>query len=543
MTEGAAVGRAALAASYRPADTSRTVQASTVGGVLAAAAVDAADVTALVDGGPDRAGRRRWTFRQLYDDASRVAAALLRRFSPGERVAVWAPNLPEWVLLEYGTALAGITLVTVNPAYKPGELRHVLGQSRAAGVFLVSEHRGNPLAASLQEVRTDLPHLREVIALEAWEEFLASGDGAVIELPAVAPDAAAQIQYTSGTTGFPKGVLLHHRGVTNNGRFIAERLDLRRGEVLLTPMPLFHTAGCVVAVLSALQSRAAVCPLHTFDPGLMLQLLEETRATVTGGVPTMVQRLMDHPEFASRDLSAVRTVILGATAIAPQLVRQVEAAFAAKVTVAFGQTEASAVISMTERDDSPEDKAHSLGRPLSQVDVKIAGPGGSPVPIGAVGEICARGYQVMSGYFEMPEATSEAIDDDGWLHTGDLGSMDDRGYLYIRGRLKDMIIRGGENIFPAEIEHVLNEHPEVADAAVVGIPDTQWGEVVVAFVQRTAGSSVTEDQLRSHVRGRLAPFKTPQSVVFVETFPLTPSGKVQKFVLRDKLVASLPCPA
>lgn len=491
----------------------------------------------MVGGLPDPASRRRWTFGELLEDAERVARALAARFAPGERVAVWAPNLPEWAVLEFGAALAGLTLVTVNPAYRSQELRHVLDQSQAAGIFLVPEFR-SPMAAFLAEVRPELPALREVVLFTQWEQFLASGQPTA-RLPEVSPDDIAQIQYTSGTTGVPKGALLHHRGLTNNARFYAQRLQLQPGEVYVNPMPLFHTAGCAMGVLGAVQARAVHVPVFAFDPGLVLELIEAERSRVFGGVPTMLIAMLEHPDLARRDLSSLRCAMSGGSPVPAELVHRVEDQLGIAFSTVFGTTECSPLLAQTRLDDAPEDRAETFGQPLPQTEVMVSDPvTGDPVTVGSVGELCARGYLVMAGYNQQPAATAACIDSAGWYHTGDLASMDERGYLRIEGRLKDMIIRGGENIYPREIEELLFSHPDVAEVAVVGAPDERWGEVVAAFVRPRPGSAPTEGELRSFCREHLAPYKTPQRWMFVESFPLTPSGKIQKFKLRESLIAT-----
>jgi fatty-acyl-CoA synthase len=500
---------------------------------LRQAAVTWPDRPALVEGVADPAVRRRWTFSALLADAERVARALLARFSPGEHVAVWAPNCAEWVLLEYGAALAGLTLVTVNPAYLAAELAYVLRQSRAVGLVLAPEYRGRSLLAVVDEVRADLPLLREVIPLTEWPAFIASGASAQ-DLPPVTPDDVAQLQYTSGTTGFPKGALLHHRGLLNNAHLYARRLGAISGDVWLNPMPLFHTAGCVLFTLGPLTTGGTLLLLPGFDPALMLALIEQERVTLTVGAPTMLVALLEHPDLARRDLSALRALTVGGAPVLAELVRRVEAAFGVPLATVFGQTEASPLITQIGPEDSPEVRATTVGRPLAQTEVKISDPtSGATVPHGTIGEICARGYLVMRGYFDNPEATAAAIDAEGWLHTGDLGALDAEGYCRVEGRLKDMIIRGGENIYPREIEAVLVTHPGVADVAVVGIPDAYWGEVVAAFVRPAAGQAPTEEELFAYCRQHLAGYKTPRHWRFVEQFPQTPSGKVQKFVLRE----------
>jgi fatty-acyl-CoA synthase len=521
--------------SYWPADASQPVLETTVGAVLRTAAATAPDRLAMVGGVPDPADRKRWTYADLLAEAEQAARALAARFAPGERVAVWAPNLPEWVILEYGAALAGLVLVTVNPALRPAELAYVLRQSGAAGVFLVPEYR-SPMAKFLDEVRPDLPALREAIFFTEWAQFIATAPsaGAAI-LPEVHADDIAQIQYTSGTTGFPKGAELHHRGLTNNARFYAQRIGLQPGEVYVNPMPLFHTAGCAMGVLGTCQSLAVHIPVLAFDPALMLELLETERSAVFGGVPTMMIALLEHPDLDKRDLSSLRLALSGGSPVPADLVRAVEEKLGVRFSIVFGTTECSPLVTQV-RPDAPTDRrAETLGTPLPQTEVKVADLlTGMPVSPGEVGELCARGYLVMRGYHDAPEATAETIDTDGWYHTGDLGSMDAEGYLRIEGRVKDMIIRGGENIYPREIEDVLFAHPAVAEVAVVGVPDEKWGEVVAAYIRVASGQpEPSSDELRAYCRERLAPYKTPLHWVFVEQFPLTPSGKIQKFKLRE----------
>jgi fatty-acyl-CoA synthase len=521
-----------LRTSHWPADTSAEVLETTVGGILRDAAERTPGALALVEGVPDRAGRRRWTFDGLLEGSERAARALLGRFEPGERVAVWANNIPEWLLLEYGCALANLTLVTVNPALRPRELAHVLGQSRSAGVFLVPEFRGNPMAASLESVRTELPELREVLQFGEWEAFCGSGSPSQ-RLPAATPDDIAQIQYTSGTTGFPKGAMLHHRGITNNSRlYLGRRGDRARGAVV-NPMPLFHTAGSCMAATGFPQFGNPHVLLPQFDPGLVLELLESEAAAGLGAVPTMLIAMMEHPDFRGRDLSRLRSVVSGGSTVPAQLVRRIEHELGVDFTIVFGMTEASPVITQTWPGDTAEDKAETIGQPLPRAEVRIVDPlSGETAPTGRMGELQVRGYQVMSAYFDRPEETAAALAG-GWLRTGDLCSMDERGYCRVEGRLKDMIIRGGENVYPREIEALLFDHPAVADVAVVGVPDERWGEQVAAFVRPAAGGSPTEQELFAFCREHLSPQKTPRIWVFVDEFPLTASGKIQKYVLRD----------
>src|SRR5579864_3493271 len=337
-----------VAMSYWPADTSAPVEETTVGGILRAAAAAAPDAPAMVAGLPDPGARRRWTHAELLADAEQAARALAGRFAPGERVAVWAPNLPEWVVLEFAAGLAGLVLVTVNPAFRPAELAYVLKQSGAAGIFLVPEFR-SPMAAYLEEVRPEVPALREVVLFTLWEDFLATAPAQAV-LPDVTPDDIAQIQYTSGTTGFPKGAELTHRGLTNNARFYAQRIALRPGETMVNPMPLFHTAGCGMGVLGAAQSLAAHVPVLAFDPALVLELFESERAVVFTGVPTMMIAMLEHPDLERRDLSSLRAAVSGGTPVPAGLVRKVEARLGVRFSIVFGTTECSPLLTQVKLD-------------------------------------------------------------------------------------------------------------------------------------------------------------------------------------------------
>ena len=506
----------------------------TIGDALREAAAAAPQRPALVAGSADPAARRQWSYSELLAQSEEVAHALLARFRPGERVAVWAPNIPEWVLLEYGAALAGVVLVTVNPSYQAEELAYVLNQSRAAGIFLLREFRGNPMGEHLQAARDRCPHLREVLYIEAWEAFPQDATAASA-LPAVAPGDACMIQYTSGTTGFPKGALLHHRGLVNNGAHTMATNGARDGCVYVGIMPLFHTAGCVLAVLGALACRGTLVLVEMFEPGLVLELMEAYRANAMLGVPTMLVALLEHPDFSRRDLSSVEVICSGGSTVPAALVQRLEQVLDAPFTIVFGQTECSPVACMTRPDDSIEDKAHTLGRPMPNVEVKIVDPqSGATLPVGQLGEFLTRGYHVMLEYFDNPEATAKTIDAQGWLHTGDLCSMDERGYCRIEGRLKDMIIRGGENIYPREIEELLFKHPQVGEVAVVGLPDERMGEEVGAFLRPAPGQSLERDELFAYLREHLSPQKTPRLWFEVDAFPLTGSGKIQKFALREQ---------
>ncbi len=506
----------------------------TLGDLLREAAEAAPDRPALIEGVPDASARRQWTYRELLDDSTRVARALAARFEPGDRVAVWAHNIPEWVMLEFGCALSGVVLVTVNPAFRAAELAYVLKQSRATALFVVPEFRGNPMLATAEEVQPDCPELREIIRFDEWDEFLARGaDGD--ELPTVAPDDPLMIQYTSGTTGFPKGAYLTHRGLTNNGAHTSDRMGVSEGGVYVVPMPMFHTGGSVCCVIGAVAKRATNVLVEAFDPGLVLELFDTYKGTAILGVPTMLVALIEHPNFESADMSHVEALCSGGSLVPAPLVKTFEERLGAPFTIVFGQTECSPVASMTQPSDTIEDKAGTIGPPMPGVEVKVIDPeSGATLQIGAIGEYCTRGYHVMRGYFEMPEQTAEAIDDDGWLHTGDLCAMDERGYCTVEGRLKDMIIRGGENIYPRELEELLFAHEAVGDVAVVGLPDEKWGETVAAFIRPAPGRQVDKNELFNYTREHLAPHKAPKHWFAVDEFPLTGSGKIQKFKLREQ---------
>jgi fatty-acyl-CoA synthase len=527
------------------ADPSVPVRETTIGSVLRAAAARDPGATALIDGDLDRPGRRQWTFAELLADAERAARALLTRFSPGERVALWAPNCPEWIIAEFGAALAGLVLVTVNPAYRGDELAHVLGDSAADGLFLADPFQRQDMAAVLAEVRGRLPRLREVLSFGEWDAFTAAGGREARPLPKVAPSSPAQVIYTSGTTGRPKGAVLTHRGLTNNARLAFENLGIGPGDVEINPMPLFHVGGCALFTLGPVQAGAAQVLMPRFSPALELELIETHRITLLCGVPTMFLALLGHPDLAKRNVSALRQVITGGAVSPPALARRVEETLGVSFSIAFAQTEAGCVISMAAPGDPAADRAETMGRPLPPAEVRIARLGtGETAGCGEAGEICTRGYLVMEGYLNDPAATAAAVDGEGWLHTGDLGAMDDRGYLRIAGRLKEMIIRGGENIYPREIEEVLAAHPAVADASVLGVPDPYYGEVVGAAVRPAApasgdggrldGAALT-DELAEYCRARLAPEKVPARWLVTDVFPLTPSGKIRKDALRDQL--------
>ena len=511
---------------------------STIGGLLRDQAAAIGDSDALLEGLPDGTVGRRWTYAQLLADAERMARGFATRFRPGERIAVWAPNVPEWVVIEYAAALAGLTLVTVNPSYQKRELAYVLEQSTSVALFLVKEFRGNPMAQIAAECAADLPALREVIDISDDAALYTDPSGS---LPEVDTNDAAQIQYTSGTTGFPKGVVLSHRNLTNNARLFIEVGDLPHGLATLGLTPLFHTMGCSMGVLGALQSGGAYCPLLAFDPNAALDIVANEKVSWTICVPTMAVAMVTAQKAQPRDLSSLQRIGIGGAMVAPELAKAVESVLGCDVLVAYGQTESSPLITSGRPDDAFEDIITTVGRPALGCEVGIFDPvTGEVVDCNAVGEIRSRSASTMLGYNDNPEATAEAVDAQGWLHTGDLGTMDERGYVKVTGRVKDMIIRGGENLFPAEIENVLLEFPGVAECAVVGVPDDVLGEAVAAFVRMQDGETFDTEALRGHCRSQISPQKCPAHWQQVEAWPLTGSGKIQKFKLRDEWVAANP---
>lgn len=484
----------------------------TVGELLDVAADSWPDALGLVV--PDG---RQWTFGELRQTATQVACALLTIAEPGEHIAVWSPNCAEWVLLQLGAGLAGLTVVTVNPAYQPAEVADVLARSRSVAVFLAAEFRGTDLAHVLDAVRDGLPELRNAVQLRDWEAFL---DQAVDrQLPTVAPNAAAQIQFTSGTTGRPKGALLPHSAVVENGIRGAQRWQVQPGDVWLNVMPMFHVAGSVINALGALAAGAVqlICP---FDPALTAKLIRDHDVSVACLGGTMWMMLLDQPEM---DLTSVRVAIAGGQSISPDLVRRVDAAVSGRMSILFGMTELCGTITAASIDDDEETRAETCGLPLPGVELRIV-----------EGEIQVRGWLTMTGYYQDPTSTAATLLESGWLRTGDIGCLDDRGRLRITGRAKEMIIRGAENIYPAEIEIRLRAHPAVVDAAVFGLPDPIYGEsVAAALVLRPAAEVPSVAELRAWCRAELAPFKTPKTWKFVDALPMTPSGKIQKFRLRE----------
>ena len=525
-----------LTESYCPAQADQDLAESTVGSVLRDAAARTPDAPALDEVDADGLLARHWTYAELLADSERLAHALLTRYQPGERIAVWAPNIPEWVIAEFALGLAGLTLVTVNPGYQPRELKYVLEQSRAVGLFLIEEFRGNPMARIAAEVTAGIPAIREVIDLNDHAALFRVA-GPLRPLPDVRPRSEVQIQYTSGTTGFPKGVVLHHHGITNNARHGFARMAMPRGAATLVVMPLFHTGGCGMAILGGVQFGCRMILMRQFEPQRANALIESEAVIGMMGVPTILIAMLEADAVQPRNFASVKMAGSGGSMVPPELIRRVTDRLECKFYTVYGQTETSPLLTQTRPADSFEDQCHSVGQAMPQTELSIRDPAtNSVVPVGTVGEICARAYSLMLGYNDDPEATAKTIDTDGWLHTGDLGTMDSRGFVRITGRVKEMIIRGGENLFPAEIENVLLEHADVAEVAVVGVPDPKFGEAVAAFVRLSGSASLDSAALVAHCRANMAAQKTPTHWIEVSEWPLTGSGKIQKFVLRDQWV-------
>jgi fatty-acyl-CoA synthase len=526
-----------LTESYWPADESRPLLEATLGAALRSAAAECPDRCALVEGVADPALRRRWTYGELLQSAEQVAASLLQRFVPGERIAVWSANVPEWVLLLYGSALAGVVLVTVNPAYKSRELEYVLDKSGTSGLFTMDDYRGSDSLTIVEGVRSRLPALREVVRICDFERFL-DPTAPTRPLPQVAPSDRCIIMFTSGTTGAQKGVEFHHRGIVNVTNFTQERGGLALGGVFVNPMPMFHIGALGHAGVGAVMRRATHVLASEWNRELFMDLVQSERGTYSLLVPTMIEAILACEKTANYDLTSLTHIVSGAAMVEASLIERTRSELGSSICNIYGQTEMQGVISAVHGDDSPEDQAQTIGQPMPRVEVKIGDPqSGRVLPLGTPGEIYVRGYQTMIGYINMPAETAKTIEPDGWLHSGDLGTMDERGFLQITGRIKDLIKRGGEAIYPREIENLLLEHPQVASAAVVGIPDSYWGEQVVAvIIPKEPRCPPSPVELHDFCREHLASYKTPRIWCFTDAFDTTETGKLQKFKLVESIL-------
>jgi fatty-acyl-CoA synthase len=493
---------------------------------------------------------RRWTYAQLDADTNDVARGLLAAgVARGDRVGIWAPNCAEWVLLQYGTAKMGAILVNINPAYRSHELGYVLRQAGISVLVSAESFKTSDYRAMIEEVRGDLTELRGVIYIGTgeWDALVASGraaDGAALAGvgAALAFDDPINIQYTSGTTGFPKGATLSHHNILNNGLFIGDGCRYTPADRVCIPVPFYHCFGMVLGNLACTtHGSCIVIPAPGFDPALTLAAVQAEKCTSLYGVPTMFIAELALPDFAGYDLSSLRTGIMAGSPCPVEVMKRVISEMHMdEVTICYGMTETSPVSTQTGADDDMERRVSTVGRVHPHVEVKVIDPEtGIVLPRGRHGELCTRGYSVMLGYWNEPEKTAEAIDAGRWMHTGDLAVMDEAGYLNIVGRIKDMVIRGGENIYPREIEEFLYSHPDIEDVQVIGVPDAKYGEELCAWIRVRTGSDLTEDQVKAYCTGKIAHYKVPRYVRFTAEFPMTVTGKVQKFKMRETSVAEL----
>ena len=510
----------------------------------------------------------RYSYREFNELCRRVAKGLLAMgIRKGDNIAIWAHNVPEWVILQLASAKIGAVLVTVNTAYKSAELEYLLKQSDSTTLFMVKSWKDTDYVATLTDVVPELPTakpgeltsaklpvLKTVVFIGQDTPAGMINFTRIIELGTEIPDSelaaveatlhhhdVINMQYTSGTTGFPKGVMLTHHNLVNNGFNIGECMKFTEKDRLCIPVPFFHCFGSVLAVMASVTHGTTMVPVELFDPLKVLQTIEREKCTAVHGVPTMFIAELEHPEFAKYDLSSLRTGIMAGSVCPIEVMkRAVKDMHLTEITSVYGQTESSPGITQTRTEDSIELRVSTVGRALPGAEVKIIDiETGATLPPGKQGELCARGYMVMKGYYKMPEETAKVIDADGWLHTGDLAVMDENGYCKITGRIKQMIIRGGENIYPKEIEEFLYTHPKISDVQIYGVPDRKYGEQVMAAVILKKGVEMTEDEVREFCQGKIANYKIPKYVKFVDSYPMTASGKIQKFRLRDMAIKEL----
>ncbi len=550
--------------SYDHGASSTRLIGSTIGQAFDQTAAAYADREALVvcDQGV------RWSWRELAQRVDALAAGLLALgLEPGDRVGIWAPNCSEWTLTQFATAKAGLILVNINPAYRSAELEYALNKVECKALVLApalktSDYLGivNQLAPELKncaagELRSKtLPSLKHVIRLGAdqtpgmfnFADVLSMGrpedHARLVELSgSLQFDDVINIQFTSGTTGFPKGASLTHLNIVNNGYFVAEAIKLTDQDRLCIPVPLYHCFGMVMGNLGCVTHGATmVYPSEAFDPLAVLQAVQDERCTGLYGVPTMFIAELDHPRFSEFDLSSLRTGIMAGSPCPVEVMKRVQSQMhMTEVTIAYGMTETSPVSTQSATNDPLDRRVSTVGRVQPHVEIKIVNTNGQVVPRGEIGEFCTRGYSVMKGYWNDDAKTQEAVDRAGWMHTGDLAVMDDEGYVNIVGRLKDMVIRGGENIYPREIEEFLFRHPKIQDVQVIGVPDQKYGEELCAWVKLRSGETLSEEEVREFCKGQIAHYKVPRYVRFVSEFPMTITGKIQKFVMREQTIEEL----
>ncbi|WNG81188.1 AMP-binding protein [Mycobacterium sp. ITM-2016-00316] len=531
--------------SYDAGPTDVPIIEDTIGANFERTAAEHPDMEALVD----VAQGLRWTYRELNDEIDVVARGLLGRgIAKGDRVGIWSPNRAEWTIVQYATAKVGAILVNINPAYRTHELGYVLNQSGVRMLISATEFKTSDYVTMVGEVRAEAPALTEVI-------FLGTEDWAALRAAAV-PESVLRdrqatlantdpinIQYTSGTTGFPKGATLSHRNILNNGFFVTEGINLKPGDRLCIPVPFYHCFGMVMGNLGCTTHGVTmVIPAPGFEPGVTLETIENERCTGVYGVPTMFIAMQNHPSFPERDLSSLRTgVMAGAVCPIEVMKHCINDMHMAEVAIAYGMTETSPVSCQTLHDDDLERRTATIGRAHPHVEVKIIDPEtGEVVERGQPGEFCTKGYSVMLGYWEDEAKTAEAIDEDGWMHTGDLAVMRADGYCTIVGRIKDMVIRGGENVYPREVEEFLYSHPGIEDAQVIGVPDAKYGEEICVWIKMKPGADpLNVDAVREFAQGRLAHYKIPRYVHLVDEFPMTVTGKIRKVQMREESVQIL----
>ncbi|WP_179274361.1 MULTISPECIES: AMP-binding protein [unclassified Rhodococcus (in: high G+C Gram-positive bacteria)] len=531
--------------SYARGDSDTAILDDTIGRNLHRTVERHAERDALVD----VASGRRWTYSEFAADVELLAAGLLvAGVQVGDRVGIWAPNCPEWTLAQYATAEIGAILVNINPAYRSHELQFVLRQAGVSVLLSATEFKGSDYTAMIDDVRPEVTTLREVLFIGSiqWEAMTDRGHRALAKTPRMVadvsstlrPDDAINIQYTSGTTGFPKGATLSHRNILNNGFFVGELCHYTENDRVCIPVPFYHCFGMVMGNLACTSHGATmVIPGPAFDPVATLTAVADEKCTSLYGVPTMFIAELALENIGAFDLSSLRTGIMAGSPCPTEVMKQViERMGMAEVSICYGMTETSPVSLQTRSDDSIEQRVSTVGRVGPHLEVKIVDPVlGETLPPGEAGELCTRGYSVMIGYWEQPDKTAEAIDSDGWMHTGDIGVMDGDGYVAITGRIKDMVIRGGENIYPREVEEFLYTHPDILDAQVIGVPDEKYGEELMAWIQlRDGAAPLDSDAVRQFCNGRLAHYKIPRYVHVVDEFPMTVTGKVRKVEMRER---------
>jgi fatty-acyl-CoA synthase len=530
--------------SYAHGASAEPLLGETIGHNLERTVARVPDADALVDA----THARRYTYAEFGDAVDRLAGGMLAGgLSKGDRVGVWSPNRAEWALVQFATAKLGVILVNINPSYRISELRYALGQSGCRWIVSAQASKNSDFAAMVEEVRGELPDLERAIFFGTpdWEE-LAAGPARPDELRALMAgldiDDPINIQYTSGTTGFPKGATLSHHNILNNAHFVAANLRYDERDRVCIPVPLYHCFGMVMGNLScATRGACMVYPAESFEPGATLRACAQERCTSLYGVPTMFIAMLSEPDFATFDLGALRTGIMAGSPCPVEVMKRVNGDMGIEqISIAFGQTETSPVSTFVPVEDTLEHRCATVGQAMPHTEIKIVDPDtGRTQPRGEPGEFCARGYLVMRGYWNEPERTAEAIDAARWMHSGDLATMDEDGYVRIVGRIKDMVIRGGENLYPREIEEFLYTHPEIADVQVIGVPDERYGEELMAWVILRPGATLTAEAVRDFCRGQIAHQKIPRYVKFVDSFPMTVTGKVQKFKMREAAIDEL----